>query len=269
MDLKNAQENFIQIQDLCFAHGNRVIFDHININIPRGKITAIMGPSGTGKTTLLKLISAQLKPKQGNIYVDGKNVHQLSRAELYQLRRRIGVLFQSGALFTSLNVYENVAFPLREHTELPEEMIHDLVLMKLQAVGLRGAQKLKPSQLSGGMSRRVALARCLALDPDLLMYDEPFTGQDPITMGVLVTLIKKINHALGITSIIVSHDVAETCSIADYIYILYAGRIIGQGTPDEIATSKSPDIHQFVEGLHDGAVPFHYPAKKYEEDLAL
>ncbi len=269
MDPKNAQENFIQIQDLSFAHGNRVIFDHININIPRGKITAIMGPSGTGKTTLLKLISAQLRPKQGNIYVDGKNVHQLSRAELYELRRRIGVLFQSGALFTNLNVYENVAFPLREHTELPEEMIHDLVLMKLQAVGLRGAQKLKPSQLSGGMSRRVALARCLALDPDLLMYDEPFTGQDPITMGVLVTLIKKINHALGITSIIVSHDVAETCSIADYVYILYAGRIIGQGTPNEIATTTSPDVHQFIEGLHDGAVPFHYPAKDYEEDLAL
>jgi phospholipid/cholesterol/gamma-HCH transport system ATP-binding protein len=266
----NQQEYFIQIRDLCFAHGDRNIFDNININIPRGKITAIMGPSGTGKTTLLKLISAQLKPGRGStILVDGANVHQLSRTELYQLRRRIGVLFQSGALFTDLNVYDNVAFPLRENTDLSEEMIHDLVLMKLQAVGLRGAKKLKPSQLSGGMSRRVALARCLALDPDLLMYDEPFTGQDPITMGVLVTLIKKINHALGITSIVVSHDVAETCSIADYIYILFDGKIIGQGTPDEIATTRSPDVHQFIDGLPDGAVPFHYPAMNYLEDLAL
>jgi phospholipid/cholesterol/gamma-HCH transport system ATP-binding protein len=270
MELDNkTQEHFIQIKDLSFAHGNRVIFDKLNINIPRGKITAIMGPSGTGKTTLLKLISAQLKPNHGTIHVDGQHVQQLSRAGLYQLRRRIGVLFQSGALFTNLNVYENVAFPLREHTDLPEEMIHDLVLMKLQAVGLRGAKKLKPSQLSGGMARRVALARCLALDPDLLMYDEPFAGQDPITMGVLVTLIKKINHALGITSIIVSHDVAETSSIADYIYILFNGRIIGEGSPKEIATSKSPDVHQFMEGLYDGAVPFHYPARNYEEDLAL
>lgn len=266
---KNTDEHFIYIKNLSFAHGDRVIFNNINIQIPRGKITAIMGPSGTGKTTLLKLISAQLKPSSGNIFVDGQNVHALTRAELYQLRRRMGVLFQSGALFTNLNVYENVAFPLREHTDLDEEMIHDLVLMKLQAVGLRGARNLKPNQLSGGMSRRVALARCLALDPDLLMYDEPFTGQDPITMGVLVSLIKKINHALGITSIIVSHDVAETASIADYIYILYDGKIIGQGTPSQISNTESPDINQFIKGLPDGAVPFHYPAKKYQEDLEL
>ena len=266
---KTAEEHFIKIDNLSFAHGDRHIFDNINIQIPRGKITAIMGPSGTGKTTLLKLISAQLKPCAGSVYVDGMNVHQLSRVELFQLRRRIGVLFQSGALFTNLNVYENVAFPLREHTNLPEEMIHDLVLMKLQAVGLRGAQSLRPNQLSGGMSRRVALARCLALDPDLLMYDEPFTGQDPITMGILVSLIKKINHALGITSIIVSHDVAETASIADYIYILFDGKIIGRGTPAQIANTQSPDVHQFIEGLPDGAVPFHYPANSYEEDLVL
>jgi phospholipid/cholesterol/gamma-HCH transport system ATP-binding protein len=265
----SEQTNFIKIENLCFAHEDRVIFNKINIEIPKGKITAIMGPSGTGKTTLLKLISAQLKPKSGSIYVDGINIHNLSRTELYQLRRRIGVLFQSGALFTNLNVYENVAFPLREHTNLSKEMIHDLVLMKLQAVGLRGARHLKPSQLSGGMARRVALARCLALDPELLMYDEPFTGQDPITMGILVSLIKKINHALGITSIIVSHDVAETASIADYIYILFNGQIIGRGTPGEIANTQSPDVHQFIEGLPDGAVPFHYPAKKYQEDLAL
>lgn len=265
----NQQEHFIQIRDLSFAHGERVIFDKININIPRGKITAIMGPSGTGKTTLLKLISAQLKPKKGSIFVDGINIHDLSRSELYQLRRRIGVLFQSGALFTNLNVYENVAFPLREHTDLPEEMIKDLVLMKLQTVGLRGAKKLKPNQLSGGMARRVALARCLALDPDLLMYDEPFTGQDPITMGILVALIKKLNNAFGITSIIVSHDVAETASIADYIYILFDGKIIGQGTPEEIYNTNSLDVHQFIQGLPDGAVPFHYPAIEYIEDLEL
>jgi phospholipid/cholesterol/gamma-HCH transport system ATP-binding protein len=270
MDLQKDDDSFfITITDLSFARGDRVIFDNINMKIPRGRITAIMGPSGTGKTTLLKLISAQLKPKSGQVLVDGMNVHQLSRTELYQLRRRIGVLFQSGALFTNLNVYENVAFPLREHTNLSQQMIHDLVLMKLQAVGLRGARNLRPNQLSGGMSRRVALARCLALDPDLLMYDEPFTGQDPITMGILVSLIKKINHALGITSIIVSHDVAETASIADYIYILFDGKIIGQGTPNEISTTNSPDVHQFIEGLPDGAVPFHYPAKCYQEDLEL
>jgi phospholipid/cholesterol/gamma-HCH transport system ATP-binding protein len=270
MDTKQGIEpNFIQIQDLSFAHGKRIIFDKINIHIPRGKITAIMGPSGTGKTTLLKLISAQLKPLSGTVLVDGSNIHTLSRQDLYQMRRRIGVLFQSGALFTNLNVYENVAFPLREHTDLSEEMINDLVLMKLQAVGLRGAKKLRPSQLSGGMARRVALARCLALDPDLLMYDEPFTGQDPITMGVLVELIKKIHHALSMTSIIVSHDVAETCSIADYVYILFNGKIIGQGTPTEIMNTGSPNVHQFIEGIPDGAVPFHYPAKNYREDLTL
>ncbi|MBA2654761.1 MAG: ABC transporter ATP-binding protein [Gammaproteobacteria bacterium] len=269
MDHSTKNDHFIKINDLTYAFGDRVVFDKINLQIPRGKITAIMGPSGTGKTTLLKLISAQLKARSGSVLVDGLDVHKLSRPELYALRRRIGVLFQSGALFTNLNVYENVAFPLREHTNLPKEMIHDLVIMKLQAVGLRGARHLKPNQLSGGMSRRVALARCLALDPDLLMYDEPFTGQDPITMGVLVSLIKKINQVLGVTSIIVSHDVAETSSIADYIYILFNGKIIGQGTPQEIASSKSPDVHQFMEGLPDGTVPFHYPGNSYEEDLKL
>jgi phospholipid/cholesterol/gamma-HCH transport system ATP-binding protein len=260
---------FITINDLSFAHGDRVIFNNINMQIPRGKITAIMGPSGTGKTTLLKLITAQLKPHSGTIYIDGINVHQLSRLKLYELRRRIGVLFQNGGLFTDLTVYENVAFPLREHTDLAEEMIHLLVMMKLHAVGLRGAQNLKPSQLSGGMLRRVALARCFALDPDLLLFDEPFTGQDPITMGVLLSLIKKIHDALGITCVIISHDVGETISIADYIYILFDGKIIGQGTPDEISTTKSPDVCQFIQGLPDGAVPFHYPSKGYQEDLEL
>lgn len=267
--ITELENDFIKISNLSFAHGHHRIFNNLNIRIPRGKITAIMGPSGTGKTTLLKLISAQLKPQKGTVHVDGVNMHQISRNELYQLRRRMGVLFQSGALFTNLNVFENVAFPLREHTALPEEMIHDIVLMKLQAVGLRGASNLRPSELSGGMSRRVALARCLALDPDLLMYDEPFTGQDPITMGILVSLIQKINHALGITSIIVSHDVTETASIADYIYILFDGEIIGQGTPVEIANTTSPDVQQFINGIPDGAVPFHYPARSYEKDLNL
>ncbi len=270
MKLKdNKHQYFVKICDLCFGYREHNIFDNINMNIPRGKITAIMGPSGTGKTTLLKLISAALKPRTGTILVDGIPIHQLSRLELYQMRRRMGVLFQSGALFPELNVFENVAFPLREHTNLPEEMIHDLVLMKLQAVGLRGAKNLKPSQLSGGMSRRVALARCLALDPDLLMYDEPFTGQDPITKSILVNLIQEINRALQITSIVVSHDVIETCSIADYIYILFDGKIIGQGTPQEISMTLSGDVHQFIKGLPDGAVPFHYPAKNYLEDLEL
>jgi phospholipid/cholesterol/gamma-HCH transport system ATP-binding protein len=264
-----AQQNFIEISDLCFAYGDRILFDNINIDIPRGKIIAIMGPSGTGKTTLLKLISAQLAPLSGSVLVDDVNIHHLSRKALYKMRRRFGVLFQSGALFTGLSVYENVAFPLREHTGLPEEMIHDLVIMKLQAVGLRGAKDLMPNQLSGGMARRVALARCLALDPELIMYDEPFTGQDPITMGILVDLIKKINNALGITSIIVSHDVAETASIADYIYILFDGQIIGQGSPDEILHSSSQSVQQFMQGLPDGIVPFHYPANDYSEDLML
>lgn len=267
--MKLGIPNLVTIRDLRFAHRSRVIFNGVNLDIPHGKITAIMGPSGAGKTTLLKLIGAQLRPDSGSIVIDNTDVHQLSSRELYQMRRRMGVLFQSGALFTNLSVYENVAFPLREHTKLPEEMIRDLVLMKLHTVGLRGARHLMPNQLSGGMARRVALARCLALDPELMMYDEPFTGQDPITMGVLVELIKKLNDSLGLTSIIVSHDVAETAHIADYIYILFGGRIIGEGTPEEIYSAKLQEVQQFMHGLPDGAVPFHYPAKNYAEDLLL
>lgn len=267
--MKLGIPNLVTIRDLRFARRSRVIFDGVNLDIPRGKITAIMGPSGAGKTTLLKLIGGQLRPSAGSVFIEETNVHNISRHELYRIRRRMGVLFQSGALFTNLSVFENVAFPLREHTKLPEEMIRDLVMMKLHAVGLRGARHLMPSQLSGGMARRVALARCLALDPELMMYDEPFTGQDPITMGVLVELIKKLNDSLGLTSIIVSHDVAETAHIADYIYILFGGRIIGEGTPEEIYSSKSEGVHQFMHGLPDGAVPFHYPAKNYAEDLLL
>jgi phospholipid/cholesterol/gamma-HCH transport system ATP-binding protein len=257
----------VEIRGLRFARGNRLIFDGIDLDIPRGKITAIMGPSGTGKTTLLKLIGGQLRPLEGTIRVDGEEVTRLSRVQLYELRKRMGFLFQSGALLTDLDVYENVAFPLREHTRLPEPMLRDLVLMKLQAVGLRGARRLQPSELSGGMARRVALARAIALDPMMMMYDEPFTGQDPISMGVLVKLIRTLNDALGLSSIVVSHDVGETVAISDYIYLLSGGKVVGQGTPDELGGSDSAWAQQFLQGLPDGPVPFHYSADDYAEDL--
>ncbi len=261
----------VEIQNLSFAWGNgdapRVIFDNININVPTGKITAIMGPSGSGKTTLLRLIGGQLSPTQGNILVNGQNIPTLNRRELYKARRQMGMLFQSGALFSDLNVFENVAFPLREHTNLTESFIRDIVLMKLEAVGLRGARNLMPSELSGGMQRRAALARTIALDPTLIMYDEPFAGQDPIFMGVLVKLIKLLNEALGITSIIVSHDVPETCSIADYIYLIADGKVIGEGAPSNIEKHASGWVQQFIHGLPDGPVPFHFPAQNYEQDL--
>ena len=228
-----------------------------------------MGPSGTGKTTLLNLMGGRLKPDSGSILVHNQNVHQLSRKGLYRLRRRIGVLFQEGALFTDLDVFENIAFPLREHTHLPENMIQNLVKMQLNAVGLRGALHLKIHQLSGGMARRVALARATVLGPELMLYDEPFTGQDPISRGVLVKLIKDLNEALGLTSVLVSHDVPETAQIADYIYILAGGLIIGEGKPEELLNSKEPQIKQFTHGFPDGPVAFHYPAKSYQEDLKL
>jgi phospholipid/cholesterol/gamma-HCH transport system ATP-binding protein len=262
-----SNDILIKVRNLTFKRGSRVIFDDISLDIPRGKITAIMGPSGTGKTTLLQLIGGQLKPNAGLIQVDGQVLTNLKRKQLYQIRRHMGLLFQSGALFSDLNVFENVAFPLRAHTKLPESMIRDLVLMKLEAVGLRGTQQLLTSQLSGGMARRVALARTLALDPQLIMYDEPFTGQDPISMGVLVRLIKTLNEALGITSIIVSHDVPETAGIADYIYVIAGGKIIGQGTPAELKTNDNPYVEQFMHGLPDGAVPFHYPAPPYLTEI--
>ncbi|QLH43200.1 MAG: ATP-binding cassette domain-containing protein [Coxiellaceae bacterium] len=260
-------DNLVEIRNLSFSRNGRPIFDDVSIAIPRGKIIAIMGPSGSGKTTLLRLIGAQLRPDAGEVMVDGVNMHQLTTSQLYKMRREMGLLFQNGALFTNLNVFENVAFPLREHTRLPEDMLHDLVLMKLEAVGLRGARELMPSELSGGMARRVALARALALDPQLMMYDEPFTGQDPITMGVLVELIKRLNDALGLTSIVVSHDVVETASIADYMYVISNGKVIGQGTPKALMSDQSPEVKQFLHGLPDGVVPFRYPAKNYAEDL--
>lgn len=267
--MTHAHDNLVHIKDLSFQRGDRYIFKNVNIDIPHGKIVAIMGPSGSGKTTLLRLISAQLTPDAGTIMVDKTNLFKLHRRALYKARESIGFLFQSGALFTNLSVFENVAFPLREHTKLPEEMIHDLVLMQLETVGLRGARDLMPNELSGGMSRRVALARALALNPKLMLYDEPFTGQDPITMGVLVKLIKHLNDILGLTSIIVSHDVAETASIADYIYLISEGQIVSSGTPKEIFADKSPWVNQFVHGLADGAVPFHFPAIPFAEDLRL
>ncbi len=245
-----------------------MIFDQVDMDIPRGKVTAIMGPSGTGKTTLLKLIGGQLKPDRGQVLVDGQDVHQLSHNELYALRRRMmGMLFQSGALLTDLSVYDNVAFPLREHIKLSESAIRHLVLLKLQAVGLRGARDLMPAELSGGMARRVALARALALDPQMIMYDEPFTGQDPISMGVLVKLIHDMNHALGLTSIVVSHDVRETASISDLIYVISNGKVVEQGTPEQLQQSSSDWVQQFMQGLADGPVPFHYPAEPILDDL--
>jgi phospholipid/cholesterol/gamma-HCH transport system ATP-binding protein len=257
----------IKIRDLHFARGDRVIFDGVDIDIPRGRVTAIMGPSGTGKTTLLKLIGGQLQPARGSIEVDGHHVHKLSRSALYKLRMRMGMLFQSGALLTDLTVYENVAYPLREHTDLPETMIRRLVLMKLEAVGLRGARDLMPSALSGGMARRVALARAIALDPMMVMYDEPFTGQDPISMGVLAQLVRRLNDAVGLTSILVSHDVEETAGISDYIYVINGGKVLEHGTPGQINASQSQAVQQFMSGLPDGPMGFHYDAPSLEKDL--
>ena len=257
----------VRVRGLTFYRGSRMIFDGVDLDIRRGKVTAIMGPSGTGKTTLLKLIGGQLRPQSGTIEVDGQNVGKLSRSKLFQLRKRMGMLFQSGALLTDISVFDNVAFPIREHTKLPEALIRDLVLMKLEAVGLRGARQLMPSELSGGMARRVAMARAIALDPMMIMYDEPFTGQDPISMGVLVALIHRLNRALGLTSIVVSHDVAETSAIADYIYVISNGKVVGQGSPGELERTDSEWVEQFMKGLPDGPVPFHYPAPDYIDEL--
>ncbi|MCX7101304.1 MAG: ATP-binding cassette domain-containing protein [Methylobacter sp.] len=263
----SPHNSLVSVKNLSFSRGNKKIFNDISLEFERGKITAIMGPSGTGKTTLLKLIGGQLLPEQGFINVDGNDVHRLRRSDLFDLRKRMGMLFQSGALLTDMNVFDNVAFPLREHTKLPESMIRTLVLMKLQAVGLRGARNLMPNELSGGMARRIALARAIALDPMMIMYDEPFTGQDPISKGALVHLIKSLNTILGLTSIIVSHDVQETAAIADYIYVLSDGKVVGQGTPKEIEQSDSDWVQQFMTGAADGPAHFHYPARDYVDDL--
>lgn len=260
-------EPWVDIRGLRFSRDERVIFDGIDLCVQRGKITAIMGPSGSGKTTLLRLIGGLLTPDAGDICIADENVHRMSLKRLYALRRNMGLLFQNSALFTHLSVFDNVAFPLREHTTLTPNMLRDVVLMKLEAVGLRGAAKLMPMELSGGMARRVALARASALDPELMMFDEPFTGQDPISMGVLVRLIQRMNQLLGTTTLMVSHDVEETCSIADYVYVISGGRIIGQGTPEDLRCSNEPEVYQFMHGEADGAVPFHYPARQYDEEL--
>jgi len=267
MTVNTAAQNIVEINNLSFGYKGRLLHQGINMVFLRGKVVAIMGGSGTGKTTLLRLIGGQLKPSKGEARVEGQVVHHQSRDGIYKLRRKMGMLFQQGALFTDLSVYENVAFPLREHTNLPESMIHDLVLMKLNAVGLRGAQKLMPTELSGGMARRVSLARAIALDPDIIMYDEPFAGLDPISMGVICDLIRTLNDALGATSIIVSHDVKETFAIADYVYFVANGVVAAEGTPDDLRNSTLPFVHQFVHGEKDGPVPFHYTAGDYAQDL--
>lgn len=264
---KSPTDTLVRIRGLRFNRGSRVIFDGVDIDIPRGKVTAIMGPSGTGKTTLLKLIGGQLRPDAGSIEVDGVDVHRLSTRELYRLRMRMGMLFQSGALLTDLSVFDNVAYPLREHTRLSPSIMRKLVLLKLEAVGLRGAHSLMPAQLSGGMARRVAMARAIALDPMMVMYDEPFTGQDPISMGVLVKLIRSLNDAARISSIVVSHDVAETLSIADLVYVISGGKVIDSGTPERLRQNDAASTRQFIDGLPDGPVPFHYPSPPLLDDL--
>jgi phospholipid/cholesterol/gamma-HCH transport system ATP-binding protein len=263
---KQTDAPLVQIRGLSYYRGDRAIFDGIDIDIERGKITAIMGPSGTGKTTLLRLIGGQIKPSAGSVIVDGQDVTKLGYKETYQLRKRLGMLFQNGALFTDINVFDNVAFPLREHTKLPESMIRDLVLMKLQAVGLRGGRDLMPAELSGGMARRVALARAIALDPMMILYDEPFTGQDPISMGVLVALLKTVNDAMQLTSVLVSHDVNESLSIADDVYIISQGKVVEHGSVEAMKASSSPWVRQFINGESDGPVPFHYPAPSEAQD---
>lgn len=259
--------NLVEVRGMSFSRGNRQVFEDINLSVPRGKVTAIMGPSGIGKTTLLRLIGGQIAPDCGEILFDGDDIPTLSRQRLYEVRKKMSMLFQSGALFTDLTVFDNVAYPLREHTHLPEELLRTLVLMKLEAVGLRGAAQLMPAELSGGMARRAALARAIALDPELIMFDEPFVGQDPITMGVLVKLISELNRSLGITCIVVSHDVPEVLSIADHAYIVAQKHIIAQGSTQELTDNPDPRVRQFLDGYADGPVPFRFPAGDYKVDL--
>lgn len=259
--------NLVEVNNLTFSRGDRVIFDNVSLTVPVGKVTAIMGPSGIGKTTLLRLIGGQLRPDKGEIVFAGQDIPTLSRSKLYEARKRMSMLFQSGALFTDMTVFDNVAFPLREHTALPESLIKTIVLLKLEAVGLRGAADLMPSSLSGGMARRAALARAIAMDPELIMYDEPFAGQDPITMGVLVSLIRNLNQALGLTSIVVSHDVPEVMGIADHVYLLADGKVIASGSPQSLRDNPDPRVNQFLRGEADGPVPFRHPAKDITQEL--
>ena len=268
-DPQQDQQMLVDINNVHYSVGSRTILDGVDIKIPRGKITTIMGPSGCGKTTLLRLIGGQLTPNQGSIHFDGVNMHTLANDDLYLMRKRMGMLFQSGALFTHMSVYDNVAFPVREHTNLPEHVIRALVLMKLEAVGLRGARHLMPSELSGGMSRRVALARAIALDPMMIMYDEPFTGQDPITVGVIIQLIRLLNDSLGMTSVIVSHDVQEVCAISDQLFMISDGHVVDSGGPSQLQKSGSDWVQQFMSAMPDGPVPFHYPVIPFIDDMLL
>ncbi len=257
----------VECRNLSFGYGERTILDDIDLTIPRGKVTALMGASGGGKTTMLRLIGGQVRAQKGELLFNGTDVGQLDREGLFAVRRRMGMLFQFGALFTDLSVFDNVAFPLREHTDLSERLIRDIVLMKLDAVGLRGARDLMPSEVSGGMSRRVALARAIALDPDLIMYDEPFSGLDPISLGTAARLIRQLNDTLGITSVVVSHEIPETFHIADQVIVLANGKVAAQGTPQEVRESKDPLVYQFVNALSDGPVRFHYPGPTVEQDF--
>jgi phospholipid/cholesterol/gamma-HCH transport system ATP-binding protein len=262
-------ENLVEIKDVNFAYDVRPVLKGIDMTVPRGRIVAIMGLSGCGKTTLLRMIGGALRPTTGTVTVAGRDMSKLGQEDLYQMRRKMGMLYQFGALFTDISVFDNVAFQIREHTDLPEAMVHDLVLMKLNAVGLRGAQHMMPSELSGGMARRVALARAIALDPMLIMYDEPFTGLDPISMGVISNLVRRLSDALGATSIVVTHDVQESLKIVDYVYFMSDGVVVAQGAPQEIRKSNAPFVHQFVWGEMDGPMPFHYPGAPYAMDLEL
>jgi phospholipid/cholesterol/gamma-HCH transport system ATP-binding protein len=265
--MADASENIIEVRGLDYSRGRMEIFKGLSIKIRRGDVTAVMGPSGTGKTTLLRLITRQLVPDRGKIFIDGVDIGTLKQKELYRLRRRFGVLFQNGALLTDFSVFENVAFPLREHTKLPNRLIRHVVLTKLHAVGLRGAADMMPAQLSGGMARRVALARAMVMDPDILIYDEPFVGLDPISMGVIVRLVRKMNDALGITSILVSHDVQEVSSVADCSYLISNGKVAASGSPTELQNTQSKLVQQFMHGMADGPVAFHFKAPDYEEQL--
>jgi len=262
-------DSLVELHHLSFGYGERLILDDVNLTIPRGRVTALMGASGGGKTTILRLIGGQIKAQRGQMRFDGVDITPMDQAQLYQVRRRMGMLFQFGALFADLNVFENVAFPMREHTDLPEALIRDIVLMKLNAVGLRGARDLMPSDLSGGMARRVALARAIALDPELVMYDEPFAGLDPISLGTAARLIRELNDAMGLTSIFVSHDIEQTFAIADQIIILANGRIATQGTPEEVRRSQDPLVYQYVHALPEGPVHFHYPGPDVHEDFGV
>ncbi len=265
-----AQEApLVELRHLSFGYGERVILDDVSLQVPRGKVTALMGASGGGKTTVLRLIGGQYRAQQGALLFDGQDVTTMNQEQLYAARRRMGMLFQFGALFADLDVFENVAFPLREHTDLSEALIRDVVLMKLNAVGLRGARDLMPSEVSGGMARRVALARAIVLDPELVMYDEPFAGLDPISLGTAAQLIRRLNDAMGLTSIVVSHDLEETFGIADQVIILANGRIAAQGTPDEVRRSTDPLVQQFVQAQAEGPVHFHYPGPSVEQDFGM